>query len=176
MRHLNRRSMILGASAFFVYAAMSSFVLRRFSVSTLVTTLALLPLWLIGAVALVFIATRVRRCLDCISPGSVEANQAHQYGIRFLVGGLCTVAAGLIGKHFGPAIGGLFLAFPAIFPAAASLIESHEKENKRRIGANGALRGRLAASIDSAGAALGCFGLIGFAVTSWSLLRATRQR
>ena len=101
---------------------------------------------------------------------ALKQTKAHQYGIRFLVGGLCTVAAGLIGKHFGPAIGGLFLAFPAIFPAGASLIESHEKENKRRIGSNGALRGRLAASIDSAGAALGCIGLIGFAVTSWWLL------
>lgn len=101
---------------------------------------------------------------------ALKQTKAHQYGIRFLVGGLCTVAAGLIGKHFGPVIGGLFLAFPAIFPAGASLIESHEKENKRRIGANGALRGRLAASIDSAGAALGCIGLIGFAGTSWWLL------
>ena len=101
---------------------------------------------------------------------ALKQTKAHQYGIRFLVGGLCTVAAGLIGKHFGPVIGGLFLAFPAIFPAGASLIESHEKENKRRIGANGALRGRLAASIDSTGAALGCIGLIGFAGTSWWLL------
>ena len=105
---------------------------------------------------------------------ALKQTKAHQYGIRFLVGGLCTVAAGLIGKHFGPAIGGLFLAFPAIFPAGASLIESHEKENKSRIGANGALRGRLAASIDSAGAALGCIGLIGFAVTSWWLLTSYR--
>jgi hypothetical protein len=103
---------------------------------------------------------------------ALRQTKPHQYAIRFLIGGLCTVVAGLIGNHFGPAIGGLFLAFPAIFPAAATLIESHEKEKKRKIGANGARRGRLAASIDSAGAALGCFGLIGFAVTSWSLLRA----
>jgi Protein of unknown function (DUF3147) len=105
---------------------------------------------------------------------ALKQTKLHQYGIRFLIGGLCTVAAGLIGMHFGPALGGLFLAFPAIFPAGASLIESHEKENKRRIGANGALRGRLAASIDSAGAALGCVGLIGFAVTSWWLLKTQR--
>jgi hypothetical protein len=102
---------------------------------------------------------------------ALKQTKPHQYGIRFLTGGLCTVVAGLIGNHFGPAIGGLFLAFPAIFPAAATLIESHEKEKKRKIGANGARRGRLAASIDSAGAALGCFGLIGFAVTSWLLLK-----
>jgi hypothetical protein len=102
---------------------------------------------------------------------ALKQTKPHQYGIRFLIGGLCTVVAGLVGNHFGPAIGGLFLAFPAIFPAAASLIENNEKGKKRKIGANGALRGRLAASIDSAGAALGCVGLIGFAVTSWSLLR-----
>jgi hypothetical protein len=101
---------------------------------------------------------------------SLKQTKLHQYGIRFLMGGLCTVGAGLIGKHFGPAIGGLFLAFPAIFPAGVSLIESHEKENKQKVGANGETRGRLAASIDSTGAALGCIGLIAFAALSWRFL------
>ena len=105
---------------------------------------------------------------------ALKQTKAHQYGVRFLIGGLCTVAAGLIGKHFGPAIGGLFLAFPAIFPAGATLIESHEKENKQKIGADGTTRGRLAASMDSAGASLGCVGLIGFAVASWQLLKSDR--
>ena len=49
------RSMILGACAFFIYAAMSSFALRRFCASTLITTLALLPVWLVGAVGLYFL-------------------------------------------------------------------------------------------------------------------------
>jgi hypothetical protein len=49
---LESRSMVLGACAFFIYAAMSSFALRRFSASTLITTLALLPIWLAGAVGL----------------------------------------------------------------------------------------------------------------------------
>jgi uncharacterized membrane protein (GlpM family) len=49
---LESRSMILGASAFFIYAAVSSFALRRFSASTLVATLALLPIWLVAAVGL----------------------------------------------------------------------------------------------------------------------------
>jgi hypothetical protein len=31
-------------------------------------------------------------------------------------------------------------------------------------------RGRLAAGVDAAGAAMGCVGLTGFAVTSWELL------
>lgn len=37
------------------------------------------------------------------------------YAIRFLFGGMVTTAAGLIANKFGPDIGGLFLAFPAIF-------------------------------------------------------------
>ena len=49
---LESRSMILGASAFFIYAGMSSIALRRFPASTLITTLALLPIWLVGAVGL----------------------------------------------------------------------------------------------------------------------------
>jgi hypothetical protein len=71
---------------------------------------------------------------------------------------------------FGPAIGGLFLAFPAIFPAGASLIEKHQQEKKRRAGLNGKERGRLAAGVDAAGAAIGCLGLIGFAALAWKLL------
>ena len=58
-------------------------------------------------------------------------------------------------------IGGLFLTFPAIFPAAVSLIQSHEKERKAKAGFDGT----NAASIDSAGAALGSIGLAGFALT-----------
>jgi hypothetical protein len=38
----------------------------------------------------------------------------HDYAVRFLFGGLITVIAGIIAKKFGPGIGGLFLAFPAM--------------------------------------------------------------
>jgi hypothetical protein len=98
---------------------------------------------------------------------SLTLTRPHEYAIRFLFGGLCTVMAGLIAKRFGPIVGGLFLAFPAIFPASASLIEAHEKERKAKISADGRRRGRLAASLDSLGAALGCVGLIGFAAMLW---------
>jgi hypothetical protein len=98
---------------------------------------------------------------------ALKQTKPHEYAVRFLFGGACTVLAGLIAKHFGPAIGGLFLAFPAIFPAGASLIESHEKRRKGRIGCDGTNRGRLAASVDSAGAALGCIGLCLFAWILW---------
>jgi hypothetical protein len=66
----------------------------------------------------------------------------YQYAIRFLFGGLITAVAGIIAKKFGPGIGGLFLAFPAIFPASATLIEKHEREKKESHGLRGKKRGR----------------------------------
>ena len=98
---------------------------------------------------------------------SLRKTKLHEYVIRFLFGGACTVLAGLIAKRFGPTIGGLFLAFPAIFPAGASLIEDHEKKRKAEHGYNGTVRGRLAASVDAAGASLGCIGLMAFAIILW---------
>ena len=85
---------------------------------------------------------------------------------------MATVLAGLIATHFGPGPGGLFLAFPAIFPATATLIEAHEKKRKAKTGHDGTNRGRMAASIDAAGASLACIGLAGFAVTLRLMLRA----
>lgn len=101
---------------------------------------------------------------------ALKATKPHEYLIRFLFGGAATVLAGLIAKRFGPGVGGLFLAFPAIFPASVTLIEGHEKERKAKIGHDGTSRGRMAASIDSSGAALGCVGLAGFAIVLWRLL------
>ena len=51
----------------------------------------------------------------------------HEYALRFGLGGLATVRTGLIAEVFGPATGGLFLAFPAVFCASATLIEKHFK-------------------------------------------------
>lgn len=88
----------------------------------------------------------------------------YQYAVRFLFGGLITALAGIIAKKFGPGIGGLFLAFPAIFPASVTLIEKHEKEKKESLRLKGAARGRSAASIDAAGSAMGSIGLFVFAL------------
>lgn len=94
----------------------------------------------------------------------------YEYLIRFALGGTMTVIAGLIADHFGPIVGGLFLAFPAIFPASATLIEKHERERKEKIGLPGARRGREAAALDAAGATLGSFGLAVFALIIWLLI------
>lgn len=86
------------------------------------------------------------------------------------MGGLITAATGMIARKFGPVVGGLFLAFPAIFPASATLIEKHEREKKERKGLNGNQRGRDAAALEAAGSAMGSLGLFVFGVLLWTLL------
>src|SRR6266850_7592772 len=94
----------------------------------------------------------------------------YQYAIRFVLGGAIAAITGMIAKKFGPEVGGLFLAFPAIFPATATLIEKHENQKKQRKGLSGTKRGRLAAGVDAAGAAMGSGGLLVFALIVWKLL------
>ena len=94
----------------------------------------------------------------------------YEYAGRFVFGGIVTVLAGLIAKKFGPGGGGLFLAFPAILPASATLIEKHEKQKKERAGMSGIQRARNAAGVDAAGAAIGTIGLLCFAVLVWQLI------
>ena len=98
---------------------------------------------------------------------SLKKTKPHEYALRFLLGGLVTAIAGLIAEHYGPVIGGLFLAFPAIFPAAATMIESHEREKKEQAGLPPGKRGRMAAGVDAGGAALGTIGLATFALILW---------
>jgi hypothetical protein len=96
----------------------------------------------------------------------------HQHLIRLLLGGTITAATGLIANHYGPIIGGLFLAFPAIFPASATLVEKEERDEKRRAGIVHSNRGRLSAALDARGASMGAIALIGFAVLVWRGLPA----
>ena len=98
---------------------------------------------------------------------AIKGIKPHEWMVRFVFGGAVCVLAGIIGQKYGPAVGGLFLAFPAIFPAGASLVEAHEKEHKARAGFDGTRRGRLVAALDALGAALGCVGLAGFALVFW---------
>lgn len=102
--------------------------------------------------------------------GSVRETKWSEYATRFIFGGVVTLLAGLVADHFGPGIGGLFLAFPAIFPASASLIQQHQREKKEKAGLDGIKRGRIAAGIDAAGATMGCLGLAAFAATNWKML------
>jgi hypothetical protein len=105
-----------------------------------------------------------------VKPSALTEIRWYQYAVRFFFGGLITAAAGLIAKKYGPAVGGLFLAFPAIFPASATLIEKHESEHKAEKGLHGERRARKAVGADAAGAAMASIGLAGFAVIVWQLL------
>src|SRR5262245_7400094 len=75
-----------------------------------------------------------------------------EYLVRFAFGGTVTAVAGLIAHAFGPAIGGLFLAFPAILPASLTLIAMHD--------------GRRQAADDARGAILGAIALVAFAAVA----------
>ena len=102
----------------------------------------------------------VKVSLDLSGVRSLRWRQA---ALRFGLGGLVTVGAALIAKSFGPVVGGLFLAFPAIFPAGVTLIAQRERNKKRQRGLHGEVRARRAAALDAAGAALGALALTAFA-------------
>jgi F0F1-type ATP synthase assembly protein I len=99
-----------------------------------------------------------------LSLSALREGRWYEYLIRFALGGAATVFTGLISSRYGASIGGLFLALPAIFCASATLIEKHEIRRKREAGFAGERRGREAAALDAAGAALGALGLLAFAI------------
>jgi Protein of unknown function (DUF3147) len=90
--------------------------------------------------------------------------------LRILFGGVATVLTGLIAKSAGPVVAGLFLAFPAIFPSTATLVEKHTKERRRKAGLDGSLRAADAVAIEARGATLGSAGLVIFALVMWLVL------
>jgi hypothetical protein len=91
-----------------------------------------------------------KRAIPKFNPDELGAHRLRDYVIRFCFGAGITLVAGLIGMKFGPKLGGVFLAFPAILPASLTLIEQKE--------------GRERAAIDSIGAVLGAIAMIAFAV------------
>ena len=109
--------------------------------------------------------------LVSVSTSGLKRAKWYEYVIRFSLGGLVTAGAALLAKKFGPEFGGLFLAFPAIFPASATLLEKHEREKKRKAGIPFTVRGRLSAALDARGAVMGSMGALVFAFLLVKLLR-----
>jgi hypothetical protein len=101
--------------------------------------------------------------LPSADPAALRRTKWHEYLIRFVFGGFVTAMAGWIAHQYGPVVGGLFLAFPAIFPASVTLVESHERKKKENDGQDGAESGINASGVDALGAELGSIGLIAFA-------------
>ena len=90
-----------------------------------------------------------------VEPGRAGRHSLKTYAVRFLLGGAITAAAGLTAEQLGPVVGGLFLAFPAIAPAAITLIEKED--------------GPRAAGASALGSAFGGLGLLAFAAVVWQL-------
>jgi hypothetical protein len=88
-------------------------------------------------------------------PSRLQKTSWREYAVRFAFGGLISALAAFLGTRFGPAVGGLFLAFPAILPASLTLVKEHEGED--------------AAGDDAAGAIAGSIGLITFGALVWAL-------
>jgi hypothetical protein len=107
------------------------------------------------------------------SSSSLREGSWYEYIIRFALGGAATDFTGLISSRYGAAVGGLFLALPAIFCASATLIEKHEIRRKREAGLAGERRGQEAAALDAAGAALGSLGMLAFAIAFWLLVESS---
>jgi Protein of unknown function (DUF3147) len=98
-----------------------------------------------------------------------------QLGLRFLFGGGIALVAGLVGMRFGPGVGGLFLAFPAVLPAALTLLESEEGESKTTVDAIGAILGSVAmiafaAAVAALVTAIGAPLAVAVAAGAWALV------
>lgn len=102
-----------------------------------------------------------------INPGALRQGKWYEYLIRFVFGGVVTAMTGLVAYKWGPVVGGLFLAFPSIFPASVSLVEKHKARKEEQHGQDGECRAKKLASVDAYGAALGSIGLVAFAVVVW---------
>jgi hypothetical protein len=98
---------------------------------------------------------------------SLRETKPVEYLSRFVFGGVVTVLAGFVADHYGPVLGGLFLAFPGIFPAGVSLVEKHKTLREKAEGKLGTTSARGQASVEAAGASAGTLGLMGFAVVLW---------
>jgi hypothetical protein len=75
-----------------------------------------------------------------------------EHAVRCVFGGAVTVATGAVTHWYGPSVGGLFLAFPAILPASVTLLKRHD--------------GRAEAAQATDGARLGAVALIAFALAA----------
>ena len=92
-------------------------------------------------------------------PSRVTQASGKEWAIRFVFGGVVTAGAGAIAAAFGPEVGGLFLAFPAILPASLTLVRKKD--------------GKPTAGADSLGASVGAVGLFFFGLLIWILARHT---
>ncbi|HEY6475986.1 MAG TPA: DUF3147 family protein [Polyangia bacterium] len=99
-------------------------------------------------------------------PAPLKETRLSGHALRFAMGGAVTVGTGLVAKVWGPKVGGLFLALPAILPTGiALLVRLHNRQaGPRRRGD----RARRAAVIEATGASAAAIGLVAFALVAWN--------
>lgn len=98
---------------------------------------------------------------------SLRETKASEFALRFCFGGAVTVLAWWVAKQWGPVIGGMFLAFPGIFPAGVSLVEKHKTQREAAEGLQGVRSARAQAAVEAAGASAGGLGLAAFGFVLW---------
>jgi hypothetical protein len=86
--------------------------------------------------------------------GKVRELRARELGYRFVAGAVTSIAAGAATLAFGPRVGGIMLAFPAILAASLTLIAEQEDSAEAREDARGALIGAVALGLFAVVAAL----------------------
>lgn len=107
-----------------------------------------------------------------IQASALKQTQWYEYAIRFVFGGLVTMFTGFVVQQYGPVIGGLFLAFPSIFPASLTLIQKHKEKKEEQKGKSEEAseeKGKDSASQAALGTMLGSPGLVVFGLVIWKL-------
>ena len=79
-----------------------------------------------------------------IQPKNLKNVRVRDLGYRFVAGALTSIVAGVLTIAFGPRVGGVMLAFPAILAASLTLIEEQEDSAEAREDARGAVMGGVA--------------------------------
>jgi nicotinamide-nucleotide amidase len=91
-----------------------------------------------------------------VEPRKLSRISPRDLMVRFAFGAMVSAVAASVALAFGPRLGGLFLAFPAILPATLTLLEKKE--------------GLAQATSDVRGATIGAIGMTVFAITAAVLL------
>jgi uncharacterized membrane protein (GlpM family) len=97
--------------------------------------------------------TERREPLFGVKLGALRDVPLRDMGVRFAFGAGISATAGVVALLYGPRVGGVFLAFPAILPATLTLIEKEES--------------KAAAEDDDVGSILGAVALVLFAGLAW---------
>jgi len=112
--------------------------------------------------------------MPALQPRAIRKTHWSEHLVRFVFGGAVTMATGLIARRWGPGVGGVFLAFPAILPASLTLLKEHEGRHEAVQAAAGSRLGGVGLSAFAAAVALlaprGAVISLAVATVCWAVL------